>query len=73
LQEYNKRTTHYLSQDQDDLPEYSSPPPPAKATDPISANKDLGNEGNHPPKKAKKGKSWKLEEIERWTMVKRIW
>jgi hypothetical protein len=21
----------------------------------------------------KKGKKWKLEEVERWTMVKRIW
>jgi hypothetical protein len=29
-------------------------------------------EGEAKPKMGK-GKKWKLEEVERWTMVKRIW
>jgi hypothetical protein len=31
-----------------------------------------GGDGDKPKEKGK-GKKWKLEEVERWTMVKRIW
>jgi hypothetical protein len=75
-QEYHKQTSDFLSKAEDDLPEYS---PPAVAVSSAAAHSsesdkqaDLNND-----KKAKsvgkKGKKWKLEEVERWTMVKRIW
>jgi hypothetical protein len=61
LQEYNKQTTEYLSQEADDLPEYTSPVSPRSPT--VVKVAAAG----------KKGKKWKLEEVERWSMVKRIW
>jgi hypothetical protein len=61
LQEYNKQTTEYLSQDADDLPEYTSPVSPRS---PTAVKVAVAG---------KKGKKWKLEEVERWSMVKRIW
>ena len=65
-QEYNKQTSQYLSRDRDDLPEYASPnvTPSMSSAAPQTA-KPLGG--------GKKGKKWNLEEVERWTMVKRIW
>ncbi|GFZ42864.1 hypothetical protein JCM24511_00582 [Saitozyma sp. JCM 24511] len=59
--EYNKQTTEYLSQEADDLPEYTSPVSPRSPT--VVKVAAAG----------KKGKKWKLEEVERWSMVKRIW
>ena len=76
-QEYNKQTSRYLSQDIDDLPEYQSPTSAVSPTVPFSypppvmpkpkADKEQAAGGG------KKSKKWKLEEVERWTMVKRIW
>ncbi|KAK4685453.1 transmembrane anterior posterior transformation protein 1, partial [Tremellales sp. Uapishka_1] len=66
--EYNKQTKEHLSQAHDDLPEYtpmsvaSSSVPFAKPSPPTLQ-----------PKPKAKGKKWHLEEVERWTMVKRIW
>jgi len=70
-----------LSKSDDDLP-YSSPTTArARAPLPYGDNGILipDGEGKGAAKdddKAKgkgKGKKWKLEEVERWTMVKRIW
>jgi len=38
---------------------------------PITAKS--GSQIGRLPEKSSKGKRWKLEEVERWTMVKRIW
>lgn len=65
VQAYNKQTSQYLSKQADDLPDYSSP----AATRPQTPAKGGGEESA----KKGKGKKWKLEEVERWTMVKRIW
>jgi hypothetical protein len=86
IQEYNKQTAQYLSQRADDLPEYTSPmsatATPATPFKPRRSNPadTLGrrvvtekSEGSADVAGKKKGKKWKLEEIERWTMVKRIW
>ena len=62
--EYNKQTTRYLSHPDDDLP--NQPSASAHATPRANGVQlDLKDKG--------KKKSWKLEEVERWTMVKRIW
>lgn len=71
-QDYNKRTTYYLSQAQDDLAQYTSTPPTSVAAKSFPVNTPLAKE-KIPREKGKKGKQWKLEEVERWTMVKRIW
>lgn len=68
---YNKRTSEYLSKELDDLAEY---PPPAVASSRVGHNEK--GDSTPPPapvKNGKKGKKWRLEEVERWTMVKRIW
>lgn len=87
-QDYNKETKVYLDQVEDDLdiassprpdgnePEggYPTPRPESAATftaEPLplkpSKSEQSGGRGG------KKGRKWKLEEVERWTMVKRIW
>jgi len=66
-QEYNKRTSEYLSKDEDDLP-YGSPTVSRTRTFPVGEEKPAPAEV-----KKGKGKKWNLEEVERWTMVKRIW
>lgn len=62
--EYNKRTSEYLSKDEDDL-SYGTPT--------VSRTRTFDPEEEKPAEKKGKGKKWKLEEVERWTMVKRIW
>jgi len=74
-QEYNKRTSEYLSKDDDELPQMS---PIAKRSHGFSASVDESapkpeGRGEGDGGKKGKGKKWKLEEVERWTMVKRIW
>lgn len=72
-QAYNKQTRQYLSRDDDDLPEYTSPAAAiSRSRTQPKAPVDGGGADGEPVKKAK-GKKWKLEEVERWTMVKRIW
>ncbi|KIR31241.1 hypothetical protein I352_06335 [Cryptococcus deuterogattii MMRL2647] len=85
--EYNRQTREYLSKTADDLPEYSSlsssilqegvPLPDTRVS-----HKNSGDQGGSDKDRdkgvlktdgMKKGKKWKLEEVERWTMVKRIW
>ncbi|ODN80829.1 hypothetical protein L202_02972 [Cryptococcus amylolentus CBS 6039] len=81
--EYNRQTKEYLTQPADDLPDYPSfatsnsskgsvPLPRAK-----QSNDHREKEGFAEEKAksggGKKGKKWRLEEVERWTMVKRIW
>ena len=68
IKAYNKQTSQYLSRDDDDLPEYSSPAVTRAQTPAKGAV-----EGEGGSQKRGKGKKWKLEEVERWTMVKRIW
>lgn len=46
-----------------------SPGPPG----PPVPEKDTIAPGRGALEAGKKGKKWKLEEVERWTMVKRIW
>lgn len=64
-QAYNKQTSQYLSKEADDLPDRNSP----VATRPQTPAKP----GSEEALRKAKGKKWKLEEVERWTMVKRIW
>lgn len=71
-QEYNSKTTRYLSQDYDDLPDYPSIPSTNALATPFSVKVAPGSE-EKPREKSSKTKRWKLEEVERWTMVKRIW
>ena len=75
-QAYNKQTRQCLSRDEDDLPDYTSPAVTItqsqnRSQAPTPAQGGIAD-GEEPVKKAK-GKKWKLEEVERWTMVKRIW
>lgn len=70
--EYNSKTTRYLSQDYDDLPDYPSIPSTNALATPFSVKVAPGSE-EKPREKSSKTKRWKLEEVERWTMVKRIW
>ncbi|KAL1410169.1 hypothetical protein Q8F55_004174 [Vanrija albida] len=63
---YEKETRKYLSQAIDDLPDHSTtstPRPPQRG----------GAEAAEDVAKAGKKKTWRLEEVDRWTMVKRIW
>lgn len=85
--EYNRQTREYLSKTADDLPEYPSlsssilqegvPLPDTKVPRKNSGaqgESDKGRDKGVPKTDGmKKGKKWKLEEVERWTMVKRIW
>ncbi|WVR04077.1 hypothetical protein IAU60_001076 [Kwoniella sp. DSM 27419] len=86
--DYNKQTRQYLSHRDDDLPAYSSPGVHLTGSRGGSADRPVGEAHAETPKKGlrraddtaidedkgkKKGKKWKLEEVERWTMVKRIW
>jgi hypothetical protein len=60
LQTYNQQVQSHLENPKDDIPLY----------DPVM--KTVDKDGTQPDgKKAGKPK-WKLEEVERWTMVKRI-
>ncbi|GMK54546.1 hypothetical protein CspeluHIS016_0111320 [Cutaneotrichosporon spelunceum] len=69
--EYNKKTSRYLSQPDDDLPDH--PSAPVLQSPPQSAKRTEA-EGTTAEGRAKgKKKAWRLEEVERWTMVKRIW
>lgn len=64
---YHKEVSQYLSQPADDLPDH--PSAPISAADPATPRP------THTalPKPQGKKKNWKLEDVERWTMVKRIW
>lgn len=64
---YHKEVSRYLSQPADDLPDHASAP--------ISAADPATPRPTHAvlPKAQGKKKNWRLEEVERWTMVKRIW
>ncbi|ORY25255.1 eukaryotic membrane protein family-domain-containing protein [Naematelia encephala] len=84
---YNKQTTEYLSHQDDDLPEYTSPTSPASRQEEKKDNVQVPGQGQNQnqhsildqkekeksSKSKSSKKSWKLEEVERWTMVKRIW
>lgn len=72
-QEYNKETTRHLSQPDDDLPDH--PSTPILISPPRAAKRaETQTDGAHGEGRAKgKKKAWRLEEVERWTMVKRIW
>lgn len=67
MQEYNKQTTAYLSRAEDDLPDHAAARPSANNAS------DKRESGSAPVKQDGKKKSFKLEEVDRWTMVKRIW
>ncbi|OXG09787.1 hypothetical protein C367_06966 [Cryptococcus neoformans Ze90-1] len=87
--EYNRQTRVYLSKAADDLPDYPSLSssisqggvslPDAKVFQNSEAQQgngesDKGRDKGVPKTDGvKKAKKWKLEEVERWTMVKRIW
>ncbi|KAI9632300.1 eukaryotic membrane protein family-domain-containing protein [Dioszegia hungarica] len=60
--DYRKHTSEYLSRAGDELPDYPAPSAFFSGT-------------SRPPAEAKADgrKRWKLEDVERWTMVKRIW
>ncbi|WVQ73897.1 hypothetical protein IAR50_003478 [Cryptococcus sp. DSM 104548] len=81
--EYNRQTKEYLTQPADDLPDYPSfatsnstkgsvPLPRARPSD-DHREKEKSGEEKAKAGGGKKGKKWRLEEVERWTMVKRIW
>ncbi|RXK38837.1 hypothetical protein M231_03893 [Tremella mesenterica] len=79
--EYNAQTTEYLSQDQDDLPGYQSPASAASPNTIFRSGSTPARNASTPPPgietrtntSGKKSSKWKLEDVERWTMVKRIW
>ncbi|TXT11025.1 hypothetical protein VHUM_01776 [Vanrija humicola] len=64
---YEKETRKYLSQTIDDLPDHSTTSTPR----PVQRG-GAEKETEEAPKPGKK-KAWRLEEVDRWTMVKRIW
>jgi hypothetical protein len=80
-QAYNKHTSEYLARG-DDLDMHPSPmsrpepvggyptPRPGEGQDDVKGPAPNGFAGDGGG--GKKGKKWKLEEVERWTMVKRI-
>ncbi|ORX36417.1 eukaryotic membrane protein family-domain-containing protein [Kockovaella imperatae] len=71
---YLRQVSQHLSKSEDDLPEY--PMPSSNVQFPIDSrdHPTLNLEGTRGPVADKaKRKQWKLEEVERWTMVKRIW
>jgi hypothetical protein len=76
-QEYIKETKRYLSSRDDDLPDYPAPPASATAHETTPRASLPGLDGAPGKKEGKpkpgKKKTFKLEEVERWTMVKRIW
>ncbi|WVO17929.1 hypothetical protein L204_105627 [Cryptococcus depauperatus] len=77
---YNRLTTEYLSRPGINLPQY---PAIAAYKDDTELTQAQNNRRNSAKEKiddenkvapdGKKGKKWRLEEVERWTMVKRIW
>ncbi|BEI80187.1 hypothetical protein CcaverHIS002_0107160 [Cutaneotrichosporon cavernicola] len=69
--EYNKQTSRYLSKPDDDLPDHPSAPilRSTPQTTKLAEAEGANAEGRVKGKK----KAWRLEEVERWTMVKRIW
>nr|ODN87227.1 hypothetical protein L203_03499 [Cryptococcus depauperatus CBS 7841] len=77
---YNRLTTEYLSRPGINLPQY---PAIAAYKDDTELTQTQNNRRNSAKEKiddenkvapeGKKGKKWRLEEVERWTMVKRIW
>ncbi|KAK1920829.1 eukaryotic membrane protein family-domain-containing protein [Papiliotrema laurentii] len=76
---YNQQTKEYLGSTSDDL-DISGRRPLEKTDIRASyASSKPDDDKKTPPgttgvgSGAKKGKKWKLEEVERWTMVKRIW
>jgi hypothetical protein len=80
---YNKQTSRYLAESKDDLQEH--PFPQVRSSVPsVAAERHAGLPDYSTPagtkasssveeKGGKKGKKWRLEEVERWSMVKRIW
>lgn len=86
-QDYNKQTKVYLNQVEDDLdvavspsrpdqePDggYPTPRPDSAAVFASEPQTISTTKGTSEGKGGKRGKKWKLEEVERWTMVKRIW
>lgn len=83
LKNYNKQTSRYLAESKDDLQEHPFPQvrssvPSAAAerhAGPPDYSLSAGTEASSSveEKGGKKGKKWRLEEVERWSMVKRIW
>jgi hypothetical protein len=80
---YNKQTSRYLAESKDDLQEHPFPQVRSNAP-PVTSEIHAGPPGRSTlgeakvpiggdEKGGKKGKKWRLEEVERWSMVKRIW
>jgi hypothetical protein len=72
-QEYNQRTKDFLSKADDDLPDYPSISRSSLFSPDVKP--DIKSDPDT-PKTSGKGegrKKWRLEDVERWTMVKRIW
>ena len=68
IQAYYRQAAVHLSKSEDDLPEYAMPSSAAQSPRAETG----GTAGSTVPDKSKR-KQWKLEQVERWTMVKRIW
>ena len=83
VQAYNRHTSDYLAKGEE-LDIHPSPFSTAEPGEgfptprPSTGDGKLGSStgpavGSAGGGGGKKGKKWKLEEVERWTMVKRIW
>lgn len=73
---YHKEVSRYLSQPADDLPDHAAAPIPTlghASAAPQAADPATPRPAHAALPKPGKKKAWKLEEVERWTMVKRIW